>query len=113
MKVAVTIWGNRVSPVFDAAKQLLLADIQNQKITNKQYLSFDPESIDNLIRLFKKKRVNTLICGAITSLPAELIAANGIKLISFVSGEALELVDAMAQKIDIEKIYIMPGCGKD
>ena len=110
MKIAVTIWGNRVSPVFDAAKQLLLADIQKQTITNKQYLSFDPESIDDLIRLLKKKQVNTLICGAITSRPTELITENGIKLISFVSGEALELIDAIAKNIDIEKIYMMPGC---
>ena len=109
MKIAVTIWGNRVSPVFDAAKNLLMADIENQKVTNKQYLSFNPDSIDDFIRLLKKERIKTLICGAISNRPTKIIAENGIKLISFVSGDALELMEALGRRTDIGKIYVMPG----
>ena len=58
MKIAVTIWGNRVSPVFDAAKKLLVVDIKKQKIINKQYLFFDPGSIEDLIKLLKKMQIN-------------------------------------------------------
>ncbi|MBT3388669.1 MAG: dinitrogenase iron-molybdenum cofactor biosynthesis domain-containing protein [Desulfobacula sp.] len=110
MKIAVTIWGNRVSPVFDAAKKLLVVDLKKQKITNKQYLSFDPGSIEDVIGLLKNMQINTLICGAITSRPTELLTDNDIELIPFVSGEALELIDALAKKVDVGKTYIMPGC---
>jgi predicted Fe-Mo cluster-binding NifX family protein len=40
MKIAITTWGNRVSPVFDAAKTLLIADIENQSIHSKKYEVF-------------------------------------------------------------------------
>jgi hypothetical protein len=29
LKIAVTIWGNRISPVFDASAKLMVADIEN------------------------------------------------------------------------------------
>lgn len=113
MKLAVTIWGNRVSPVFDAAKTLLIADMENRMILRKNYISFDPGSPEELIKLLKKARVSILVCGAISTGPADLFVENGIKLISFVTGNALEFMEAFARKQTIEKSYMMPGCSKE
>lgn len=112
MKIAVTIWGNRVSPVFDAAKTLLIADIENRMIIKKEYMSFDPGSPEGMIRLLKKIKASILICGAISTNPADLFVENDIKLISFVTGNALEFIETFARKQVIEKSYMMPGCSK-
>lgn len=112
LKIAVTIWGNRVSPVFDAAKTLLIADMENRMILKKDYISFDPGSPEKLIKLLKKTRVSILVCGAISTSPADLFVENGIKLISFVTGNALEFVETFARRQVIEKAYMMPGCSK-
>jgi predicted Fe-Mo cluster-binding NifX family protein len=112
LKIAVTIWGNRVSPVFDAAKTLLIADMENQMILNKNYISFDPGSPEELIKLLKKIRVSILVCGAISTGPADLFVENDIKLISFVTGNALEFIETFARRQIIEKSYMMPGCSK-
>ena len=44
MKIAITIWGNRISPVFDAARTLLVARIENRTILKKRYIPFNPDS---------------------------------------------------------------------
>lgn len=112
MKVAITVWGNRVSPVFDAAATLLVAHIENRVIIRKSYTSFDPETPSDLIKTLKTMQISVLMCGAISTKPADLIVDNDIKLISFVTGNALKLLEDFARKQIIEKAYMMPGCSK-
>ncbi|CCK80993.1 NifB/NifX family molybdenum-iron cluster-binding protein [Desulfobacula toluolica] len=112
MKLAITIWGNRISPVFDAAGTLLVAEIKDRMIIKKKYASFNPETPSDLIKTLKKMKVSVLICGAISTKPADLIVESDIKLISFVTGNALKLLDNIAQKQTIEKTFMMPGCSK-
>ena len=112
MKVAVTIWGNRISPVFDAAGTLLVAQIKNRMIIKKSYTSFNPETPSDLIKTLKEMGISILICGAISTKPADLIVENDIKLISFVTGSALKLLEDFAHKQTIEKTFMMPGCSK-
>lgn len=112
MKVAITVWGNRISPVFDAASTLFVAHIKNRAIIKKSYTSFNPTIPSELIKLLKKMQVSVLICGAISTKPADLIVENDIKLISFVTGNALKLLDNFARKQTIEKTFMMPGCSK-
>jgi len=110
VKIAVTVWGNRISPVFDAARTLLIADIENARIINKSYTSFDPASPINLVKELKTMQVSVLICGAISTKPADLIVSRDIKLISFVTGNTLNILDSFADKQTIEKNHMMPGC---
>ncbi len=112
MKLAITIWGNRVSPVFDAAGTLLVAHIENRMILRKDYTSFNPEASADFIRLLKQMQVSVLICGAISTKPADLIVENDIKLISFVTGNAMDFLENFARKQTISKAFMMPGCSK-
>ncbi|MCK5695484.1 MAG: dinitrogenase iron-molybdenum cofactor biosynthesis domain-containing protein [Desulfobacula sp.] len=112
MKIAITVWGNRISPVFDAASTLFVAHIENRMIIKKSYISFNPTLPFDLIKLLKKMQVSVLICGAISTKPADLIVENDIKLISFVTGNALRLLNNFARKQTIEKTFMMPGCSK-
>ena len=113
MKIAITIWGNRISPVFDAAHTLLTAQVENRMILNKTYEPFDPDSPQELIRILKRMEVTTLICGAISTKPADFIVENNIKLISFVTGNALDFLDSFATRQTIKKMNMMPGCSID
>ena len=112
MKIAITVWGNRISPVFDAASTLFVAHIENRSILKKNYTSFNPTRPSDLVKLLKKMQVSILMCGAISTKPADLIVENDIKLISFVTGNALKLLDNFARKQTIEKTFMMPGCSK-
>jgi len=110
VKIAVTVWGNRISPVFDSARTLLIADIKNGCICKKNYQKFDPHHLNIMLTDFLQHQISTLICGAISTRPADVIVENRIKLISFVMGNALEFLESFAGKNTIDRSFIMPGC---
>lgn len=63
--------------------------------------------IDTLIGL----RIDVLVCGAISRPVHRLIAASGIRIHSFVSGEADKVLEALLSGKLEEKPFSMPGCG--
>lgn len=96
--------------MFDAAGTLLVVRIENQKILEKKYISFEPGSPTKLIRLLSDLQVNVLVCGAISTKPANLIIKSNIKLLSFVTGNTYQLLNTLAKKETLEKNFMMPGC---
>jgi len=113
MKVALTVWGKRISPVFDSAQRLLISEIENSKVINRTYKTFDPESTHQLISLLNKQKISVLICGAISEEPANMIETCGIKLIPFISGTVDEVLQSYAQRNSIIPTYLMPGCRRN
>lgn len=111
MKVAVTVWGNRISPVFDSAQTLLLAEILDKQIVDKK-LEFIPLLIPvSIARKIVALNPDSVICGAISQQPAQIIENAGITLLPFISGKAESVLQAYAQDRAISK-YCMPGCRK-
>jgi predicted Fe-Mo cluster-binding NifX family protein len=109
VKVAVTVWGNRISPVFDAARTLLVAQIADKKISGHYYTSFDPGAPVDLVSTLKKNQITLLVCGAISKTSADLIANQHIHLICFVTGNARQFLDSFVQGQTVETKHMMPG----
>ena len=110
MKIALTVWGNRISPVFDAARTLLVAEIRDKQIAHKSYQAFSPEDSQVLTANLKSQGLSVLICGAITNTPATQITDQGIKLLSFVTGNAMDILNSFAGRQSLEQEHMMPGC---
>lgn len=110
MKVALTVWGKRISPVFDSAQMLLISEIENSKVIKRKYTTFNPELSEHLAGLLNQQNVSVLICGAISEAPANIIETCGIKLIPFISGSAEDVLQLYAQSNSIIPSYLMPGC---
>lgn len=110
MKMALTVWENRISPVFDAARMLLVVEIENTKIISRHYESFHPELPARLAVRLAQLDVAVLICGAISEMPANILEANGIKLIPFITGDAGEVIDAYVKEVPFMPAFLMPGC---
>ncbi len=111
MKVAITVWGNRISPVFDSAQTLLLADILDKKVVGEK-IEFIPLLVPvSIARKIVELNPDSLICGAISQLPAKIIEDAGIILVPFISGKAEPILRAYAQNMEISQ-FCMPGCGK-
>lgn len=112
MKIGMTIWGNRISPVFDSAQTILLATVKNGEIVSEAK-EFIPGNIPtNLAKMLVAKEIDTLICGAISEQPARIIESAGITLVSFVAGNAEKLLHAYAHGGSVER-FLMPGCGSN
>jgi len=110
MKTALTIWGNRISPVFDSANTLLIVEIKNQQVCSRCYEPFYPDFPSRLAERLIGLDIEVLICGAISELPANIIESAGVKLIPFITGRADEVLDAYARGVTFVNTFIMPGC---
>ena len=110
MKVAITVWDEKISPVFDSAHKLLIVDIKNEKIKNISYKSFDPELEARLAEELSLIGIEVLICGAISQAYSTLIEAKTIQLIPFINGNVNEVLDSYAKGNPLVPAFSMPGC---
>ncbi len=110
MKTALTVWANRISPVFDAARTLLIVTIHDSKIQSREYASFDPDAPSQLAIRLLQMDAPILICGAISQRPALLLETGGIQLIPFITGRVEDVLEAHARATLIRPAFLMPGC---
>lgn len=110
IKVAVTVWEERISPVFDASRRLLIAKIENARVTDRSYVFFDPGWPADMVKTLAMLDVPVLICGAVSQAPATTIVAGGITLIPFIAGEVDRVLEAYAKGDSLAPTYVMPGC---
>jgi predicted Fe-Mo cluster-binding NifX family protein len=62
------------------------------------------------VRRLKETGADLLICGAISNMIGNLIEAEGICIIPWVSGGVEEVLDAFAHEDLTDARYRMPGC---
>ncbi|MFH0729599.1 MAG: NifB/NifX family molybdenum-iron cluster-binding protein [Pseudomonadota bacterium] len=112
MKVALTVWEGRISPLFDAARELLVADIEEKGvINNRRHEPITPQWPLRVVERLVEQGVTVLICGAISEVPAGMMEAAGIKLVAFVAGPVDDVLGALAKGRPIIPTFSMPGCG--
>jgi len=111
-KIAVTVWENRVSPVFDSARTLLIAEILGDALINTSCLTFDPDRPLELLQMLQAQQVVLLICGAVSEGPANMLEAAGVELISFIAGDVHRVLESFIQGDLRGTQFKMPGCGK-
>lgn len=111
INVAVTVWNNRISPVFDSAQALLVAEIHGSEIVDAVVRTVQTSIFDRFLSLLAEQNVQVLICGALCEAPALLIEKQGIEVISFVTGEAENVLESYLNGNDLAE-FAMPGCGR-
>jgi predicted Fe-Mo cluster-binding NifX family protein len=109
MKVAVTIWEGRISPVADLTQELLVVDIGGQSITSRHHEHFDNDSLFYRARKLDDLGVRTFICGAISGFYGALVEGYGIRLISFVHGQVDEVLDAFLNDSLVNPRFVTKG----
>ena len=107
-RIAIPHWQGRVSPVFDVAGRVLLAEIDAGGITRGGELLLEVEDAAGRSQLLRSAGVEVLICGAI-SWPFELaVTSSGIAVISQICGELDVVLRAYAS--GRLGYFRMPGC---
>ena len=111
MKIALAIWNGRISPVFDVARQVLMFDIEDDRVVARYKETLpgtEPQAqVGRLVALAP----HTLICGAISGPLAGLLVAKGIQVVSFISGTVEEVLAAHLSGTLLKPAFAMPGCG--
>ncbi len=110
MNVAITVWGNRISPVFDSAQTLLIAEILDDQVVDRKIELFQPTMFNRCLNLLEELDVRVLICGALCEGPVRLLESHDVEVIPFVTGEAEKILECYVQGKDLAE-FAMPGCG--
>ena len=110
MKTAFAYWENRIAPVFDTARDLLLVESEGEHITREERLPLaDEPPLARTLRLVELG-VETLVCGAISRALQEMLLAYGIRVQGFVAGDLHEVVRAWLEGKMNQEVFAMPGC---
>jgi predicted Fe-Mo cluster-binding NifX family protein len=111
MRVAIAVWNDRVSPVFDAASRLMLVDIEDGLVRARREEvlpeSFPTERAKRLTEL----GIEVLICGAISRQLGALVEGCGITVGPWIAGPADEVLEAYLAGRLPDPRWLMPGCG--
>jgi len=102
----LTVWKERVSPLFDAARLLLIAQVEGRTVRSRQFQPLQPEPIHRRAARLAELGVGTLICGAISRPQAILLKAHGIRVLADVTGRAEA---ALAAFLDDRLSVYMPS----
>lgn len=110
--IGVTVWGQRISPVFDSARKMLVVELVDGIIVHVSTLEFDPDRPAQLAQLLRARNIEVVICGAVSEGPAAVLEAAGIELIPFIAGDVRKVVETFIRGYPEWNEFTMPGCGR-
>jgi len=110
MKIAIPIYNNSVSNVFDFAHSLLLVDIEDGKEANRSEVELKDKSLPGRASKLKDLGADVLICGAISRPLAQMVTASGIQLLPYVTGRIDNILQAYLTGQLVQPQFTMLGC---
>lgn len=109
MKIALAVWGNRISPVFDTSTTVLIVEVANGVELNRSILKIDEVGPIRRPKFLKEQGVNVLICGAITKEVTAACESSELEIIPFICGNVEQIVTAKIKGNSIREMFCMPG----
>jgi predicted Fe-Mo cluster-binding NifX family protein len=110
MRIAIPVWRDRVSPVFDVAGSLRLVDLEDGAPLQRSHANLQEDDLGARVRKLSDLGVDVLICGAISRPLETMLAAAGVKVIAQICGGVEEVLDAYRTGGLGDLAFAMPGC---
>jgi len=110
MRVALTAWDGRISPVFDTARHVLIVDVEDGLSVRRMEEPLEEGLPDRRLARLAALKVDALICGAISRPLADMVQTAGIQLVPFVAGPVEEVLRAYVKGTLPAAVFQMPGC---
>lgn len=98
MLYGVPLFAGRVAPRCTIAETMLLVRVINQEIISKKEIKLDENIKLDLAKFLEDNKVETLVCGGISSIERENTIALGINVFDNVACNVEELIDAIINK---------------
>lgn len=109
MKIAIPVYGDTVSNVFDFAHRILLVDVDNGREINRCEVDVGNRSLPQRAGQLKTMGVDVLICGAISQLLSTMVTASGIEVLPYVTGTIEDVLNAYLDRQLVRQEFRMPG----
>ncbi|HPA17830.1 MAG TPA: NifB/NifX family molybdenum-iron cluster-binding protein [Verrucomicrobiae bacterium] len=112
MTVAIPIWQDRVSPVFDTASRLLVVHHGRAGELGRREIALGSVPSDGLARTVLDLGVDVLLCAAISEPIRFTLERGGVRVEDNLCGEVESLLRAFNAGTWRDPKFQMPGCGK-
>ncbi len=112
MKIALTVWEKRISPVFDVAATVAVYDIFDGKIHKEIELDFSEMNAYEKVLELAKLNTGIIICGAVSRPVSCLAESYGMEIYSFIAGEESTVIKAYSEGLITDDRLKMPGCSR-
>lgn len=110
MKIAIPHWRDRISPVFDVARNVLIVEVDHGAELQRQDTAFDVEDPQKRAAQLVWAGVDVLICGAISRPLETAVSSAGIEVIPQRCGNVEEVLAAFSKGQLRQDAFLMPGC---
>jgi predicted Fe-Mo cluster-binding NifX family protein len=110
MKLAMTIWNERIAPVCDVAGHLLNLEVEDGRVTRRHESVLAGSNPVQKALCLQEAGAVTLICGAISMPLLNLLTAGGMRVIPFVAGSVEQVLKAYLEDRLPSPGLAMPGC---
>jgi predicted Fe-Mo cluster-binding NifX family protein len=109
MRIAISIWEDKISPLLDTASKLLIIENKTQKESSRYEVHLLKQDISKKCRFMQSLHIDVLICGAVSRQFSEMLKASGIEVISGISGPARDVLETYQQGQPLHSKFFMPG----
>ena len=110
MKVAISTWDDRISPVFDVARRLLVVDIEGDAEIGRGDVIVGEIAAATRAKQLADLGVNVLICGAISRPLEQMLVSAGVTVMPHTCGPVEDVLRAFMSGQLTEHAFLMPGC---
>jgi predicted Fe-Mo cluster-binding NifX family protein len=110
MRIAISIWEDKISPVLDTASKLLIIENETEKEPSRFEAYLFKQDISKRCHFIRDLNIHVLICGAISCQFSEMLKASGIEIISGISGPVEDVLEAYKNGALLSSEFLMPGC---
>ena len=112
MRIAIPAWENRISPVFDFASSILIVELEEGKEKKRLNMQLGGEDILHKCIRINEAGINLLICGAISNPFLNQLAVFEVNVITDITGNIDDVINAYLSGDLSNKKFLMPGCKK-
>lgn len=110
MKLALSVFKNCISTVFDSSDQLLILETEDANGTKRTTVRIDATDPAGHAARLRDQGVAVLICGAISRPMQMAIASLGIAVYPFIRGTVEEVLAAYQSNRLGQAVFSLPGC---
>ena len=110
MRVAIPVSDGRISPVFDAARRLVLVDVEDGREVRRTEQGLEEPEPARRARRVAELGVDVLICGAISRPLEAMLLSAGVEVVPQTCGQAEDVLRTFLSGELTEEAFLMPGC---
>ena len=112
MRIAISVFGSRISPRFDFAPYFRLFDTEGKKIIASKDVCCEGWGDIERVSKLKDMGTNTVICGGLPNYLLGILQNGGIKVIPWIAGNADEALTLFLHNRLNQGMILCPGRGQ-